>query len=429
MNYYEVIKEETSKLKDFILNSNLPLFIISKTSVEGIIASSIIIKILQRLNKNFSLSFFQTVEENKIKELSLSHNKTVIIIDPSNLDKELLQKIKEKELIILDKTNYSVSEKAYAIAKEINIKNINLSYLTMLSLLNFENNYLLTDAEESGKIKQIKGFKIIGSNTRPIHKTIELSIEPFIIGISGSEENSINLLNELDIKIKTSDYWLSLQDLNNQQIDKLINSLSLNVYSKKDIIDKTLLLTDEERSSPLKDIREFNLFLEACILYKKPSIAIAKCLLSKDYKNRSLEIIREYRQDVIKALSLFYTKEEQNLFTEKDNCIIINFKNLISELVLEKTAELIQNSKIYPQKKRIISLCQTKSGNIKCVICYYNNTPDLNIKTFIKLLPKNINVEQTNNFLVVSTEHSNENKLIELVLEHLESTRIEEVNK
>src|SRR3989344_7106635 len=281
MSYHSEIIEEVSKLKEFILNSSSPLIFYSKSSIEGIISSSILIKTLQRLNRNFTLSFFEELNGEKIKELRLYHSKNLIIIDPQEFEIRELEDIKEKEFFIIKKSKYSVSEKIYTLAKELDNKNTDLAYLTMISPINAENSYLLMEAEESGKIKQIKGFKILGSNTRPIHKTIEVSIDPFIIGFSGSEENTLNLLMDLDIKIKTNDFWFSLQDLTEQQINKLTNALSLNVYSNAETMGKILLINDEERNSPLKDIQEFRLFLEAAISYKKPSIAIAKCLLSK----------------------------------------------------------------------------------------------------------------------------------------------------
>src|SRR3989344_887575 len=97
MSYHSEIIEEVSKLKEFILNSSSPLIFYSKLSVEGIISSSMLIKTLQRLNKNFTLSFFEELNSEKTKELKLHHSKNTIVIDPQEFEIRELEEIKEKE--------------------------------------------------------------------------------------------------------------------------------------------------------------------------------------------------------------------------------------------------------------------------------------------------------------------------------------------
>ncbi|GEM_PF-4665593 len=430
MSDLDLENKHLTKVKTFLLNSEKPILIFSKLSQEGIASSSILLKVLQRLNKNFSISFFKDLDESKIKELTYSTNKTAIIIDPSEQDLFLLTTIKEKYFITLSSSEKTVSEKTYLLAKALDEKNQDLVYLTFISLLNLENETLLSEAEKSNKLEQITGFLLLGSNTRPIHKTIELSIDPFLLGFSGSEEHAMNLFKDIGISLKVNNNWTSLQDLNDFQINKLKEAIGLTVYAKEELFGKTMLLKDEERNNPLRDLREFNLFLEACIMYEKPTIALAKCILSKNYKNRAGDVLKEYRQEISKALALFYTSKREDLLFEKENCIIINYKGLISEVILEKTTKLIQNSKVCPQKKRIITLCQTKLDEIKCVLVQEEKRTDSNIKNFLASLPEEITSEGIyEGCIVLKTKYEGENKLLELLLEHFETTKIEEIRK
>ncbi len=416
-----------TKIKEFIINSKEQIQIISKLSVNGIISASILSKALQRLNKIFTINFFKEINQYKIKEISLNQNKTFIVLDPEVLDADLLIRIEDKDFFIISNKEQTTSELTYNLIKEIDNLNSDLVYLPIIT--NQQNTLLVQEAEKSNQIKSIKAVKLFGSNTRPIHKTIELSIEPFIMGFSGSEENTINLLKELGIPLKIKDYWNSMQDLTDQQIENIISSLSLN-YSKQEIIGTSLILNDREKNNPLKDLTEFKLFLELCVLYNQPSLGIAKCLLSKEYKERASTLVNDYKHSIINALSLFYTRNNQVLITEKENCILINYGHLISELILGKVVELIQNSELYPQKKRVIALCNTISETTKAAIAFLDKKTDQNIKNFISSLPIEISEEITEkSYLYVFTTQNNENKLIELVLEAFEGVRIEEISK
>ncbi|HLC58300.1 MAG TPA: hypothetical protein VJI68_00395 [Candidatus Nanoarchaeia archaeon] len=416
-----MLSTDEIKVKNKLIDLELPIILFSRCSKEGIASASILAKTLQRLNKNFSLIFFNNLDDNKLTELKTHRSEQVVILDP-------LETEKIHNYLYLFRTEKTVSEKCFEVAKSIDSKNIDLIYLTLISLENVNNKSLIEETENSGKVKRIKGLKILGSNTRPINKTIELSIDPFIVSFSGSEENSINLFKDSGISLKTAESWTCLMDLNELQIEKLITSLSLNQYPIDELYETRFILTDEKRNSPFKDVHEFSLFLEACINCKKPSIAVAKCLNSISFTNRSLELLKDYRQDIIKALSLFYISKDDSIIKEKENCIIINYKNLVSENILHKVVDLIQNSKIYEKKKRIVAICQTQLEELKCVISFFDNKSDANIKNLISSLPGEIKVENLENCIILNSSLDLENKILELILEHIESVRIEEIN-
>ncbi len=64
------------------------------------------------------------------------------------------------------------------------------------------NENVLKQAQMLGKITVARGLRIYGRNTRPIHKALELSMDPYIPGITSSESNAVQFLTELGIKVK-----------------------------------------------------------------------------------------------------------------------------------------------------------------------------------------------------------------------------------
>ena len=421
--------QEFSKIKFFLFNTNKTVVLLSRSSPEGIAATAIFVKTLKNINKNFSVSFYTSLDESKLQEISIAKTKTMIILDPLEQEVRAIQTLKEKYFFVLTSKETTCSEKAYTIAKEIDPKNQELAFIMLLSLINFENETVLTEVKKSEKLEEIKGFLLFGSNTRPVHKTLELSFNPFLSKYSGSEENSSNLLKELGIISKVSNSSISLFDLQEYQTKQLIEALNLSSLKEEELYAKTFLIKEEEKTNPLKDIREVHIFIEACIAYEKPTLAVAKIFSTKEYKNRALEVLKEYRLELINALTLFYTKTNLEIITEKENCSIINFKTLISEAVLPKVMQLIQSSKLYPQKKRVIALCQTKTGQIKCGVGCYGEKTDQTLKTFIEALPEQVIKETTKDYLMLNVDHSYEAKLLEIVLEHFEAVRIEGVSE
>jgi len=90
----------------------------------------------------------------------------------------------------------------YLFARFLNAENKDLAYLAIIGSLgdvqeeyiNNEqfkiNNEILNDAVSSGKIKIDRGLRMFGLQTRSLHKLLEYSTDPYIPGITGSEENS-----------------------------------------------------------------------------------------------------------------------------------------------------------------------------------------------------------------------------------------------
>jgi len=105
--------------------------------------SSRVIKTLQRLNKNFILSFYTEIDELKLREIRLMYNKELIFLDPSYLEIDSLAVFKDKTFFILNKNDISASEKTYILSKELEVTNTDLAYLILLSESNLNNNNLL----------------------------------------------------------------------------------------------------------------------------------------------------------------------------------------------------------------------------------------------------------------------------------------------
>ena len=69
------------------------------------------------------------------------------------------------------------------------------------------NNEILETAVKHRKIKVEKGLRLFGVHTKPIHKVLEYSTDPYIPGISGNESGAIQFLHQIGIEPKNGNKW------------------------------------------------------------------------------------------------------------------------------------------------------------------------------------------------------------------------------
>jgi single-stranded-DNA-specific exonuclease len=86
------------------------------------------------------------------------------------------------------------------------------------------NEKIVEDAQSRGLLTVEKDLIFFGRETRPIHKTLASTTNPFIPGISGEEDKSLAFLVSLDIKPKYGDKWRALRDLNRRREEKTLFS-------------------------------------------------------------------------------------------------------------------------------------------------------------------------------------------------------------
>ena len=408
---------------------NFPIRIVAEKSISGIVAASIFTKMFSDKNVNFSLSFADMLDDSLVKEINLDSCKTIILLGLngdkiSSIEGKKLFLISSRKLFVSDTlnkaSNLEFSIASYFISKQAGYSR-DCSPIVLIPFCDEMNNELLREilkeALESKKLTKAEGFNIFGSNTRQFHKVLEFSTNPFILGISGSEENAISLIKELNIGSRDNGF-VALMDLEEDDVNKIISTLAL---SHENVKKQEIFLLSSD--GPLADLREFKEFLKACVVFNKPSFGVAKCLGSKNFKNRALELLKEYKLEIINALNWYYTKSDENNILEKENLVVINYTDKLKHEVLEDVVSLI--SKFTPKfsEKRLVAMCHASGGRIKC--CMPESCVDSVASKFF--LDFNIKCFKSNHVLYFFIDSYEDTKLIELFVENLEKVRVEQI--
>lgn len=371
---------ETVKKDGFIL-------VFSHLDADGVAAAGVMGKMLYRLDARFRIRVMQWVDDKIIGEVIADKPQLVILTDFGSGYLDLLnEKIPNVKVVILDHhqitakvanenfvqvnphlfgidgaTDVSGSGVAYFAAKAVNSVNVDLAPIALVGALGdmqdkYEqrslrslNEIIVNDAVAAGMLKVEKDLTFFGRETRPIHRTLATTTNPFIPGLSGEEDKALTFLANLDIPIKQGDKFRALRDLNDEEKKKLCSALADHLLSKglhlevENLIGYIYVLTKEEPNTALRDAREFAVVLNSAGRMDRPSLGIAICMGDrKAALEESNKILEDYRKNINKYLGWVTEKPER--MRELQNIYVIYGENFINEKIIGTVSSIIVSS-------------------------------------------------------------------------------------
>ena len=386
MNFKEAILDVANKFK----KTTNPIRIVSNFDADGITAAAILVKAMQRLNKSFSLSIIKQLTENHLKELSAEDYKTIVIADMGSGSLSLIDKyLKGKTVFVLDHhqmenfenigfnllnplmhgiSNYkeiSASGVCYLFAKALNEENKDLAHLAIIGAIGDIqedngfiglNKEILEDAKEKIEVK--KGLKMFGHQTKPLHKLLMFSTDPYIPGVSGNESGTLKFLSDLGINIRADGKFRKLINLGKEELKKLTSAIIIRRFENEgenpeDVLGDIYLLKDEEEGSSIKDAREFATLLNASGRLNKSYIGVGVCLNNNKMKTEAIEMLDSYKSEIVKYLNWFYDNKDN---FDYGNFVLINAKDNIKDVFIGVIMSIISRSNIYKEGTLLIGM-------------------------------------------------------------------------
>jgi RecJ-like exonuclease len=395
--------EEFRKLDDS------PIRIITHLDADGISSAAILARAFQSEKKKFVISVIRQLDEKKLREIARESYKAIFFTDLGsgslNLIKQILQK---KQVFILDhhllekdalKDNESGSQNiihvnpfltnnpssyselsgssvTYLFARELSRQNKCLAHIALIGMMgdmhdiNLLDTEITRDAIESGELEVKKGLKMFGTQTKPLKNLLRYSIEPYIPGVTGDESGTSSFLAEIGITSEEERKKVRFVDLNEEQAKRLITGIILrrmgSEENPEDILGDVYLLKSEEEGNPTRDIKEFATLLNACGRLGKSSIGILACMGNKNAKERALQVLQDYKQELVDVMNWFYrNKGDTRVVMEKGRVVLVNAQDNVRETMIGTLASMLSKSGMYQDSTTIISMANTIDGNIK----------------------------------------------------------------
>ena len=349
---------EAKRAAEVILSFSGEIRLISHYDADGISSAAIMAMALSRAGKRFRLTLLRQLEEEYIKDLSKEKNAFYVITDMGSGQLEKIKKhLNGSKIIICDHhemqgvpddniihinafeagmgNNMSGSGVSYILARAMSKKNTDLSFLAIIGAigdsqidsigknwgLNGLNREILKDAQSVKKIKVAKGIRLWGRYTRPVHKALEYTIDPFIPGITGSEERAVALLNELKIPLRAREGgWRTLADLTEDEQRRLASGIIVaRINGRHENPDEIFgdVYEFPDRSGEFKDANEFATILNSCGKTGKADLGVRLCLKDKGSEEEAKKTVLEYRRLISSSV-----RWAQIQIEKKTDCVI-----------------------------------------------------------------------------------------------------------
>jgi len=364
---------------------------------DGLSSAAITAKMLMRENINFEMRMVKQLTSETIDDLTISEKDILILLDLGSGQLKLLKNIIEiTQVLIIDhhepmelehpnlfhlnplvfvEEEMSSSMICYLFAKSINLKNVDLVDLAVVGAVGDEmdENWefkgtakkILEEAENVGKVAVSKGIRLYGRSTRPIHKTLELSFNPFIPGISGSESNAVQFLSELGIKLKEDKRWRRLVDLSVEEQQKIASAIIIERLKARHSNAEEIfgeIYTILGRPEELQDAREFATLLNACGRLQKPEIGIRLCLNDLTVIDESKDILSEYKKLISEGIS--WIRENKKSMQKTDFATYIFCEDKIPSTLVGTITSIFLNSNIVDTTKPVFGFAED-DGKVK----------------------------------------------------------------
>ncbi len=361
--------------------------VVSHLDADGLAAAGILGKSLKRLEGSFRIRIESWIDERVLKELTTVKAPLIIFTDLGSGYLDLLkEKLSNRYVVILDhhqpigeaaptftqvnphlhgidgSRDLSGAGAAYLMAKTLDEKNKDLACLAAVGALgdlqdkNTQreltgvNEKIVQEAINSGYLKVETDLLLFGRETRPIHRALARTMNPFIPGISGEEDKSLAFLIGLKITPKKDDKWRALRDLSEEEKRELFSALAYHLSSKGfssdvalNLIGKVYTLTKEDPWTPLRDAREYSALLNATGRMEKPSLGVALCMgdRTKAFEEANT-MLKEYRRTIAQYLN--WLTENPSRIEELNNIYVVRGEGFIDEKVISPIASIISSN-------------------------------------------------------------------------------------
>jgi len=371
------------------------IHVYSHYDADGIAAAGIIGKALFRLDARFRIKITQWIDGKLVDDVLVEKPQLIVFTDLGSGYANLLnQKLSDFKIVVLDHHQVGDEQEAnfvhvnphthgidgardlsgsgvtYFVAKAMDEANVDLAPMAVVGalgdlqdkydqrMLGGLNEKIVKDAKKADLLVVEKDLIFFGRETRPIHKTLASTTNPFIPGISGEEDKSLAFLVSLDIKPKYGEKWRALRDLSEEEKKRLCSALADYLLSKglryeiANLVGHVYILNREEPWTPLRDGREFAVLLNATGRMDRPSLGISVCMgdrgLALDEANKILE---EYRRTINKYLGWVMEKPER--MKEMENIYVVYGEEFIDDKIIGAISSLLSTSLPNPEKPLI----------------------------------------------------------------------------
>ncbi len=230
---------------------------------------------------------------------------------------------------------------------------------------------IVTEAEKAGYLKAQTDLVFYGRETRPVYKALANTMNPFLPGLSGREDNCLSLFSSVKIPLKDGERWRTPADLTLEEKQSLISkivehltSLGFSGETARSLIGQVYTLTREKEGTILRDAREFSATLNACGRMGKRGLGVAICLGDRGAALTEVEaLIRDYKQTLARYMEWITQNREKIQILKATS--IIRGEEYIDENMSGAISSMLSSTNGFDPDKALIVVTKPKEDGVK----------------------------------------------------------------
>lgn len=373
---------------------------------DGLSAGSVMLGALNRLSALTHVRVIDRIDEKILDGIEQIDSNLIIFTDIGSGYLDLISKIlRNRDIVIADhhqplgdvtvvhhfnphQLGFNGSEEvsgagtAYLLARAIDARNTDLSAMAIVGALGDQqdkeakrqfkglNREILKDAVDSKLIEVKQDLTFFGRQTRPIHKAIASTTDPFLPGLSGEEDRCLALLDSANVPTKVDQRWRTIADLSLEEKQRIVEKIIEHLTALKhdgntvlELIGSVYTLEKEDPGTSLRDAREFATLLNACGRMNRSGLGITLGIGDRGEALREAqEVYLEYKKTLSKYMNWVTTSP--NAYSVKRNTVFIDGSKTIDETMTGAVSSLVSSSNLFGNKVTVVST-QTDSGEVK----------------------------------------------------------------
>jgi single-stranded-DNA-specific exonuclease len=444
--------------------------VVSHIDADGICAAAIMVSALAKLKRKYAISFVHQLDQKFIGILENENYGCVIFTDLGSGQISLIKQLmKAKKVLVLD--HHFIIEKDAQLELPENIFHLNphlcgingstdiagagvvfefvcaldqknkvFAHLAVIGAIGDcqerngftgRNTKILSTAESMKLISTKSGLRLFGAQSKPIHKLLEYSFDPYIPGVTGSEEGALSFLKSLNIKIRAGSTLKKLSDLTDEETKLLSDAIKEKIALEKnssELIGNVYILPNEAEGA-FRDAKEFSTVLNSCGRMGNPGMGIGVCLGDLAMKEKAISSQAEYRREIMGALQ-WYNSATSSVIKKK-GFVIINAKYNILPTIAGTVASILSRSDNIPGGTFILAMARLKHNETKVSLRISGNheySKNVDLREVISRLSSKVGgtFGGHRNAAGAVIDTSKENEFIEFAQTYLSNVSMEE---
>ena len=339
------MKERAAQCADEI-KKHSSIHVVSHIDADGLTSAGILCTALDRMGTDYSTRFVKQLDDAIISELAEQDHELVIFTD---LGSGMLESMKSYGInaIVADhhqprgemqnhlnphlfgangSYELSGSGTTYILANALgdnrdladlaivgamgDLQHMKKGYLTGINRL------ILEEGASSNVLKFERDITLFGKQTRPVFKLLQFASDPYIPGLTGSEDACIEFLHKQGIRFSGDERWRRWIDLEQGEKQKVVSGLvqyclsaGLPSYKIERLIGEVYTLLKEGEGTEMRDASEYSTLLNATARYGHADIGLAVCMGDRgDAYEQARKLLAEHRKNLVDGL--MFVKEQ-----------------------------------------------------------------------------------------------------------------------